>query len=92
MKHGGSTELAVMTDNKFTSSGPYTVKDGVVSDAEIWRAEMDDETERKFDEYLLAKAISEAAEKELARRAEIIKRGEQAFNELMAPFFTKPRK
>lgn len=79
-----------MNDNKFESTGPYTVKDGVISDAEIWRAEMDDETERKFDEYLLAQALGEAAEVELARRAEIIKQGEEAFKELMAPFFEKP--
>ena len=92
MTDGDSIRLNVMTDNKYETSGPYSIIDGVVSDAEIWRAEMDDETERLFDEYLLAKAISEAAEEELAKRAEVIKRGEEAFNELMAPFVTKPRK
>lgn len=82
------------SDDKFTSSGPYTIKDGVATDAEIWRAEMDEDSERMFDEYMLAKAISEAAEEELARRAkrdELIKQRDEAFYALMAPFFTKPR-
>jgi hypothetical protein len=95
MTAGDLIKLHVMTDNKYETSGPYSIIDGVVSDAEIWRAEMDEETERKFDEYMLAKAIKEAAEEELARRAkrdELIKQRDEAFYALMAPFFTKPRK
>lgn len=62
--------------------GPYVLQsDGKMSDRELWAAEMDDALERKFDNYLLIKAVGDAADKELA-----IREGQAAFESLMEAF------
>lgn len=56
-----------MTDD-YEKKGPF-VKDGdIVSDREIWKADMNPESEKKFDNYLYTKALNIAARKELAKR------------------------
>jgi hypothetical protein len=52
------------------TSGPYVIdKNGNKSDAEIWEAEMNEDAEREWDEYLNLCAYSEVLENELKRRA-----------------------
>ncbi len=73
--------------------GPYTIVNGVMSDRAIWAAEMDDESEARFDDYLYMRAVKEAAEAELAKRklkitnAEIARRNlEAAYDSLLEDF------
>lgn len=62
-----------------TNRGPFVLQsDGSMSDFDIWNAEMDADSERQFDQYMLIKAVGEAAKKELA-----IREGQQAFESLM---------
>lgn len=59
--------------------GPFVLQsDGTMSDFELWNSEMDPDSERQFDQYMLIKSVGEAAEKELA-----IREGQQAFESLM---------
>jgi hypothetical protein len=49
--------------------GPFVVTaDGKMSDRDIWAAEMNPDLEKKFDNYMLLKAINAAATEELKRR------------------------
>lgn len=52
-----------------TNRGPFVMgADGTMSDRAIWLAEMDKESEDKFDKYMFIKSVGEAASKELSRR------------------------
>ena len=51
------------------ATGPYAINEnGERSDRKLWEAEMNPESEAKFDRYLEIKGINRAAKKELARR------------------------
>lgn len=52
----------------YENKGPFVKKDDIVTDKEIFSAEMSDETENKFDKYMKIKAVNIAAKKELAKR------------------------
>lgn len=67
------------------STGPFVEKDGIRSDREIWKNDMDPEKEKKFDNYMQVKAVNEEARKELARR-----KVEKAFESLMEGFGEGP--
>jgi len=52
----------------YEKKGPF-VKDGeMISDREIWKADMNPDSEKKFDDYLYTKELNKAALKELAKR------------------------
>jgi hypothetical protein len=65
-----------------TNRGPFVMgADGTMSDSDIWAAEMDQELEDKFDQYMFIQAVGEEAEKELAKLE-----SQQAFEGLMEIF------
>ena len=53
---------------KNKASGPYVLMDGLKTDAQLWEAEMDKESEDAFDRYMYIKALNQAAVNELERR------------------------
>jgi hypothetical protein len=53
---------------KNKDSGPYVLMDGLKTDARLWEAEMDQQSEDAFDQYMYIKALNEAAVNELERR------------------------
>ncbi len=53
---------------KMVGKGPFAMVDGKPSDHKIWAAEMDDEAEAKFDDYMFAVRLNRLAKEELARR------------------------
>jgi membrane-bound lytic murein transglycosylase B len=81
-----------MSHEKSPNTGPYVIYNGEISDAAIWEAEMDEELERKFDEYLYAKALYEAAEAELARRDNEPQSQEELDQEIIALTQSAPNK
>jgi hypothetical protein len=50
------------------NKGPFIIKDGKVSDAEVWASEMPEPAEEKFDKYMKIKAVNKATRIELAQR------------------------
>ena len=53
---------------KNKASGPSVLGDGLNTDALLWEAEMDKESEDAFDQYMYIKALNQAAVNELERR------------------------
>jgi hypothetical protein len=70
-----------MSMEQFENKGPFVKKGDVVSDREIFAAEMTEETEIKFDKFMQIKAINKEAKKELAKRNVAV-----AFESLMESF------
>lgn len=50
------------------STGPFVVGEDGPTDRELWAADMDDESEARFDNYLYVKSVAEAADQEIERR------------------------
>jgi len=58
-----------MTDiEKLRGKGPFAMVDGKASDHEIWAADMDPETEAKYDDLMMIFRVNNLAREELARR------------------------